>query len=260
MVEGPVKKFGALLVQHLEFVLDQSAVDVRAAAEAIVSAGREERLVHATGAGHSMAGVVETFFRAGGLAHIRPLWHPGLLPLNGAVQSTRNERTPGVGRAVVEDAGLVGGDVLVVFSNSGANYFPVEAAEAASRNGATTIAITSRAAAACAPLRAGTRLHEVSDIVIDTHVPGGDASWPPDRPRTAPLSSIVNATIWNAVLVHVHETAPDLTTWESANVAEPATSNEDVVERFADSVPELVLGLDREPSESPEGHSDVDSS
>lgn len=259
MAEDPATEFGSMLTRHLTLVLEESAAEVRAAAEVIARAGRAGRLVHVTGAGHSIAGVVETFFRAGGIAHVRPLWRPDLLPLHGALRSTRVERTPGVGRAVVAEAALAHGDVLVVFSNSGANHYPVEVTEAASSRGATTIAITSRAAAARAPRRAGRRLHEVSDIVVDTLVPGGDATWPPDEPRTAPISSIINATIWDAVLVHVHETAPDLATWRSANIAEPGDSNEEIVERLAGVVPELVSGLEGR-SAAPGPHNDVESS
>lgn len=260
MDDDTLQQFGAMLTRHLTLVLDESAAEVQAAAEVIVEAGRTGHLVHAAGAGHSVAGVVETFFRAGGLAHIRPLWHPDLLPLNGALRSTRSERTPGIGRAVVAEAGLTDGDVLVVFSNSGANHYPVEAAEVASRDGATTIAITSRASAARAPQRAGRRLHEVVDIVIDTHVPAGDASWPPEMPRTAPMSSIVNATIWDAVLVLVHEMAPELATWQSANLAMPTMSNEEIVSRFADAVPELAMGVQKEAGTAPGAHNDVESS
>lgn len=245
MSADPLTRFTTLATEQVSRALEQAADELRAAAQAIARAGRRNGLVYTTGAGHSLAGVLETFFRAGGLAHIRPLWHLDLLPLNGAFRSTRAERTPGLGAAVVDEAGLSDGDVLVVFSNSGVNHYPVEAAETAARAGATTVAVTSREAAAQAPPRAG-RLDEVCDIVIDTQVPGGDASWPPDAPRTAPLSSIVNAAVWDAILVLVHESDPGLPTWQSANLAAPAGSNEAVVERFAAAVPELVAGSDEE--------------
>lgn len=235
-------QFSGLVTAHLGRVLVEGAADLRAAAEVVAQAGREGRLVYTTGAGHSLAGVVETFYRAGGLAHVRPLWHPDLLPLRGALRSTAAERTAGLATAVLGPARLGPGDVLVVFSNSGVNHYPVEAVRIAGEAGATVVAVTSRAASARAPARAGERLYEISDVVVDTQVPAGDASWPPDAPRTAPLSSIVNAAVWDAILVLVHEIDPDVPVWQSANIAEPTTSNEELAARFADRVPELGAG------------------
>lgn len=235
-------EFSGLVTAHLGRVLVEGAADLRAAAEVMARAGREGRLVYTTGAGHSLAGVVETFYRAGGLAHVRPLWHPELLPLCGALRSTTAERTAGLAAAVLGPARLGPGDVLVVFSNSGVNHYPVEAARTAGETGATVVAVTSRAASTRAPARAGERLYEISDVVVDTQVPAGDTSWPPDVPRTAPLSSIVNAAVWDAILVLVHEIDPDVPVWQSANIAEPTTSNEELAARFADRVPELGAG------------------
>ncbi|HLT85123.1 MAG TPA: sugar isomerase domain-containing protein [Phototrophicaceae bacterium] len=231
-----------LLTGHVTRVLTEAAPDLRATAEAVVRAAREDRLVHTTGAGHSIAGVIESFYRAGGLAHVRPLWHPDLLPLRGALRSTTAERTAGLAGRVLASAQLGPGDVLVVFSNSGINHYPVEAAQLGREAGATVVAVTSRAASERAPLRAGRRLYEISDVVVDTLVPPGDAAWPPSGPRTAPLSSVVNAAVWDAVLVLADELDPDLPLWQSANVAAPTVSNEDVAARFASRVPELEEG------------------
>ncbi|TNC18034.1 sugar isomerase domain-containing protein [Georgenia sp. 311] len=234
--------FSHLVTEHITRVLTDAEPDLRATAQEVVRAGREDRLVHTTGAGHSLAGVIESFYRAGGLARVRPLWHPDLLPLGGALRSTTAERTPGLAREVVEGSGIGPGDVLVVFSNSGINHYPVEAALLGREAGATVVAVTSREASAQAPLRAGRRLYDLSDVVIDTQVPAGDATWPAGAPRTAPLSSIVNAAVWDAVLVLAHDLDPDLPLWQSANIADPAVSNEDIAAGLAGRVPELHAG------------------
>src|SRR4051812_19397755 len=41
-----------------------------------------------------------------------------------------------------------------------------------------------------APRRAAHRLVDLANIVIDTHLPPGDATWPPENPVTAPVSSL----------------------------------------------------------------------
>src|SRR5690606_38020812 len=73
-------------------------------------------VVHTAGAGHSVAMVCETFYRAGGLAAVRPLWDPEVVPLDGALRSTAAEREIGRGRTLVEKAAPAAPDVVVVFS------------------------------------------------------------------------------------------------------------------------------------------------
>lgn len=245
-----VAEFSQLATDHLAGVLREAREALDAAAHAVVQAQAAGRLVHVTGAGHSLAGVVETFYRAGGLAGVRPLWHPDLLPLNGAQRSTEAERRTGLAAEVLSGVELGVGDVVVIFSNSGVNAYPIEIAQAARDAGATVMAVTSVTASRQAPLRAGDRLFEISDIVIDTAVSPGDVSWPVGRPRTAPLSSMVNAAVWDAILVLVQQIDPTVTVWESANVADASASNDAAMERFASRVPELLRG----------SHSDDDSS
>ena len=238
-----LRQFAEVTADLARQVLLENAAALQAAADVVVAARRAGRIVYSAGAGHSLAGVVETFFRAGGLPFVRPLWHPDLFPLRGAERSTRAERTPGLGAAVVADAGVGAGDVVVVFSTSGINHYPVEVARTARDRGATVVAVTSVQASSSAPLRAGARLFELADVVVDTFVPPGDASWPADAPRTAPLSSLANAVVWDAVLVLAYEADPDLPLWESANIAAASATNAELAERYAAGVPEIREGM-----------------
>ena len=58
--------------------------------------------------------VLETFYRAGGLAFVRPLVQDELIPINGARQATELERTPGVGAVVQSLTGRPLSEVLGV--------------------------------------------------------------------------------------------------------------------------------------------------
>ncbi|PJJ71533.1 putative phosphosugar-binding protein [Diaminobutyricimonas aerilata] len=220
-------------------VCERNADGVRAVAEAIVASGRNGGLVRAAGAGHSLAAVLETFFRAGGLAHVRPLWHPRVLPLYGARTATAAEREPGLGREVAEAADIQPVDTVIVFSTSGINPYPVEVAQVARNAGATVVAMTSREASAAAPLRAGQRLFEIADIVLDTGVAPGDVSWPPSAPVTAPTSSLANVALWTAVLREVHELNPETPRWRSANMAGNDDANAKLEQRFSPQIPEI---------------------
>ena len=237
-----LEKFATATTEHLARVVDVNAIAIADVAALVTDVAGRKGLLYTAGAGHSLSGVIETFFRAGGLAFVRPLWHPDVLPLRGAGRSTAAERTPGLGRDVVAASSLRANDALVVFSNSGVNYYPIEVAQAARDRGARVVAITSRTASDAAPLRAGVRLHQIADLVLDTMVPTGDATWPADAPVTAPLSTLTNAMLWNAVLVLAHEGDPDLPVWRSANVSDFGDGNDCIAEEFAARVPEIRMG------------------
>jgi uncharacterized phosphosugar-binding protein len=227
------------LGEYVDLVGSRNRAEIERAARAIAATAAAGGLVRPTGAGHSLAAVLETFFRAGGLAFVRPIWHPRVLPFSGARVATAAEREKGLGAAVARDAGIGPDDTVVVFSNSGVNPFPVEVAQAGADGGATVVAVTSRAASEAAPPRAERRLVDVADIVIDTLVPPGDATWPPDDPVTAPVSSLATNTVWTLILREVHGLAPDAARWRSANVAGNDEFNRALVERFSAQIPEL---------------------
>lgn len=227
------------LAEYVDLVGTRNNTEITRAAEAIARTAAADALVRPTGAGHSLAAVLETFFRAGGLAFVRPIWHPDVLPFHGARKATAAEREIGLGAAVAAEAGIGADDTVVVFSNSGANPFPIEVATAARTAGATVIAVTSRHANDAAPKRSALRLVDTADIVIDTAVPPGDATWPPEAPVTAPVSSLATTTVWTLILREVHRLAPDAPRWRSANVPGNDEFNRGLVERFAARIPEL---------------------
>ncbi|MFC4555036.1 sugar isomerase domain-containing protein [Georgenia faecalis] len=236
-VEPVLQRFGRSLTDHVDDILRANAVRLTEAAALITSTWRADGLLYAAGSGHSLAAVLETFYRAGGLPFVRPLWARELLPLHGSERSTQAERQPGVGERLVLDAGVGEADTVVVFSTSGVNHVPLEIAVTARESGARVIAVTSVEASDAAPLRAGRRLHQVADLVLDTRVPPGDATWPPDAPRTAPLSSFANVVLWDAILVLVAQAEPAIPFWRSANTTGP--SNAQLTQRYKSSVPEL---------------------
>src|SRR3981081_1376599 len=113
---------------HLDRGADHNVTAVAEVAELLLACVRADGTVLTAGAGHSLAAVAETFYRAGGLACVRPLYHPDLLPMHGAVSSTKAERRHGLAAEVLGPDPLGAKDVLVVFSTSGVNPYPVELA------------------------------------------------------------------------------------------------------------------------------------
>jgi uncharacterized phosphosugar-binding protein len=236
-----------LVIAHLSRVEREQAGVLDQAARLCWEAVRGGGLIHVGGAGHSLALVLETFYRAGGLAAVNPIWHPGLLPLFGGATSTHLERVPGFGRELVARASPRSPDVLVVFSNSGINAVPVDMALAGHDAGIPVVAVVSRDHAAAVASRhpSGRKLPDVADVVVDTGIPPGDAVYQPGggQPAVAPLSTIVGAYIWDALLVRLSYLARRagvaLPIWESANLPAEGRGGLDLMARFRPRVPAL---------------------
>ncbi|HWC78735.1 MAG TPA: sugar isomerase domain-containing protein [Pseudonocardiaceae bacterium] len=226
---------------HLAKVAEHNAAALDTAAQTVLDCVLADGLLLTAGAGHSLAAVAETFYRAGGLACVKPLYHPDLLPMHGAMASTKAERRAGLAAEVLGTPGAA--DVLVVFSTSGVNPYPVELAKLGRAADRPVIGVTSGPASSAAPLRAGTRVAETASIVLDTLVPPGDATYPADESVTAPVSTVVNAFLWNLLLGRVLDLATDtgvtLPLWRSSNVPGGDEANAGLFARFTPRVPAL---------------------
>lgn len=194
MTDSIPTSYGTIVGDHLARIEKHNAEAIDRAASAILTTVRADGTVYTAGAGHSLAAVAETFYRAGGLALIRPLYHPDLLPMHGARSSTTAERRSGLAEEVLGKVDITGEDTLVVFSHSGINPYPVELAAAGRAAGCPVIAVTSTAAGAAAPRRSHSTVAEQADVILDTLVPPGDAAYPASRrsrqrcPRSPPAS------------------------------------------------------------------------
>jgi uncharacterized phosphosugar-binding protein len=171
-----------------------------------IAAGRD---LHAFGSGHSHMLAEELFYRAGGLARVRPILFEGLMLHASAPLSTALERLPGLATALLGDHPMAPGDVLIVASNSGGNEVARELARLAREGGVRTIAITSlRHATSEAARDAGSpRLHELVDVAIDNGGEVGDAAVAVDglATRVGPTSTVVGAAIVNVLVAETVE-------------------------------------------------------
>ena len=231
------RQFGEDMRSHLARV-EQTNSDVldRVAArmfEVIESDG----LIYVGGTGHSISLMLESFYRAGGLACVQPLYNPGLLPLHGGEDSTLAEKTSGFARLLVERYQPGPGDIAFVFSNSGVNAVPVELADELHKNGTPVVAVVSLPHLTQAPLRGDHKIDNVADFVVDTLVPYGDAAYPTaDGVMTAGLSSLCGIYIWNLLLTRLADLAGAkgvrLPIFTSSNVAGGAERNVELFKHY----------------------------
>ncbi|OLT47965.1 hypothetical protein BJF85_13800 [Saccharomonospora sp. CUA-673] len=234
-------------VRGLLDAVDSRSADIERAGTTLLDCVDAGGVIHTAGAGHSVAMVCETFYRAGGLAAVRPLWDPEVVPLDGALRSTAAEREMGRGKALVDGVAPAAPDVVVVFSTSGRNPYPVEIAQESAARGVPVIAVTSLAASAGATDRSGSKVADHADIVLDTGVPPGDAVHPDGEPRTSAVSTILGAYTWSTLLAELHRQAAErgsvLPLWTSANVPGGDERNAELFARYSDRIPELTAGL-----------------
>jgi uncharacterized phosphosugar-binding protein len=163
----------------LKAITEREEGNITRTAELAAKMIEEKRLIHVFGTGgHSIMGAMEVFWRAGGLANINPLFPAGI----SLIDSHPNmERITGFARDVLKFYGVRKGDLLIIVNVNGINAVTIDAAVFGKELGATVVAITSPAFAKTVPPDIPARhpsnqnLHDLADIVIDVHVPAGDA-------------------------------------------------------------------------------------
>src|SRR6266540_2286399 len=235
--------FGACMRAHLQRLEAHNTAALDTVAGRMLEVIGAGGVLHTAGTGHSVAMVLETFYRAGGLACVRPVFHPGLLPLSGGPASALLERTRGLAALLAGHAAAEPGELGFVFSSSGANPVPVELAQCLRRAGAVVVAVTSLPHLRQAPARAGVKLDEVADYLVDILVPPGDACYRRGAVATAPLSSLASVYVWNLLLARLLDRAVtagvELPLWRSANVPGGEAHNAALADRFRTRVPML---------------------
>jgi uncharacterized phosphosugar-binding protein len=163
-----------------------------------------EGIVHVFGSGHSAMLAQEVFHRAGGLVPFNAMLDINLT-IFGSAHATKLERLEGYAPAIFTNHDVRAVDAVIVISTSGVNPVPIEVAETARSLGALVIAVTAAGSYREATSRhsSGRRLTDVADLVLDTHVPAGDAVVPMgvDGVRTGALSTVLGATLLNLLVV-----------------------------------------------------------
>jgi uncharacterized phosphosugar-binding protein len=237
--------YGDTMARHLADVRTANTDTLEVAADLLFHTVEADGLIYAAGTGHSVAMCLETFYRAGGLACVYPLYQADLLPLHGAMASSTAERTAGAGTKLVAALPSTPGadDVAVVFSNSGVNHVPVEIATALRERGVPVIAVSSVPHMSRVEPRAGVRLGDVANVLLDTRAPYGDAGLTVGAARTAALSSLTSVYLWNLLLAELARRAEaagvTLPLWRSGNMPGGDAANAALLDRYRPRVPML---------------------
>jgi len=248
-----IDKYYLAITSLLKRIYEEERVNIEKAADVLVKAIKEDRLIHVFGTGgHSAMGAEEMFYRAGGLVPINPILDPGIVLHFGGPRSTDIERLPGYCAKILHHYNLKEGDPIIIVTAYGINACTIDAALEAKKMGLTVIAVTSPEFSKNIPLDHPARhptkknLFEVADIVIDCKMPFGDAVVEIEglQQKVAPVSTILNAFILNLLVAKTVEklvkegVAPPI--WMSSNIPGGDEFNRKWLEKYRNRI-KLIL-------------------
>ncbi len=171
------------------------------------------QMVHLFASGHSRIMVEEMWPRYGSFPGFNPIvelsltFHNLVVGANGQRQAMFLENVSGFAERILRNFDLKEGDSALVISSSGCNVVPVEMAEEFQRRGVKVVALISKdhSEASRSRHRAGKKLQDFADLVLDTGAPVGDAMVRIEGLDTpvAPGSTVGGCLIVNAIKAEI---------------------------------------------------------
>lgn len=209
------------------------------AADVIAASLADSGILHVFGSGHSNLLAQEVFYRAGGLAPVNAMLDVNL-SIFGTSRPTWVERLEGYAESIFASYDVLPGEVLLIISNSGINPVPIEMAIGARERGMITVAIGSASVYTEAESRhsSGKSLFHLTDYVLDTCVPYGDAIAEVGNVRTGAVSTLLGSALLNMLTLEVVERMGDSApVFVSQNIPGGDEANAALVERYRNRIP-----------------------
>lgn len=185
------------IISILKEIEKTQSEKMQRAAERVAKVIEEDGLIYEFGCGHSHIPVLDTFYRAGGLANVSAMLDTDLMLHNGAAKSSRMEKMKGIGKEIFRRYKVENKDLVILFSASGKNEVPCEVADSARENNVFTIGVSSSEY-----FGKGGKLHEHVDLHIDCKVPYGDACIEVGKAKMGGLSTAAFCFILNSILIN----------------------------------------------------------
>jgi uncharacterized phosphosugar-binding protein len=175
----PTEKYYDAIKRILREIKEKEMANIKKAADLITEKIVNDEVIWAFGTGgHSIMGAMELFTRAGGLAAISPIFPPGIANIE---SHPNTESLVGYAEKILDYYRVKKGDLLIEINVNGINAVTIDTALECRKRGIKIIAVTSsefsKGAAPGIPNRhpSNKNLFELADLVVDAHVPPGDA-------------------------------------------------------------------------------------
>lgn len=230
--------------KRLKKIIEKQHSKIKKIAKLFFETYKKDGMIYIFGTGHSHMMAEEGHFRAGGFAPICPILSSNLMLHESAILSSAVERTEGVTSKLLSQYNITNKDILMIYSNSGVNQSPVEAAIYAKEIPITVISVVSYEYSRVAPLsKIGKRLTEISDYYIDNCGPIGDALVDiNNKLKVSAFSTISGSFILNSILSEVADLAIDevpFPFYVSANIPNAKNNNNQLFEKYKRRNPHL---------------------
>ncbi|MBO0999186.1 SIS domain-containing protein [Bacillus sp. SD075] len=229
----------------LTLVREQEKQSIKESVEHISKAVMSDGIIHLFGSGHSHILTEEVFYRAGGLAAIRPIFVEDLMLFKGASRSSQLERQNDLSEKFMHDENIRPGDVCIVISSSGVNPVPIDVATIAKEKGAFVIGLTSPEYAKSCPSRHKQNhyLHDVVDLVIDNHIAKGDTLLKSNNISFGSGSTVIGAVLLNMIFTQVIQTIIESgatpPVFLSSNIEGADEHNQKIIAKYKTRIPQL---------------------
>lgn len=223
----------------LDALADVNAAALPEVADIVASSLANDGILHVFGSGHSSLLAQELFYRAGGLAPVNALLDVNLT-IFGTSRPTWVERLEGYAESIFASYDTRPGEVVLIMSNSGINPVPIEIATGAKARGLITVAVGSAAVYADAASRhsSGKSLFDVTDYVLDTCVPYGDAIARIGHIRTGAVSTLLGSALLNMLAVEIVQQMGDAApVFVSQNIPGGDEVNKALIARYGERIP-----------------------
>jgi uncharacterized phosphosugar-binding protein len=204
----PVERYLEAVGEALGRLRETQHEGLQQAAKLISDVIADGRQVFSFGASHSFIMTEEMVYRTGGLMLVNPIYPQGMnLMVRPLTLTSQLERLEGLGAELLRGSKARSGDVLLISSTSGRNAVALDMALEARKLGITTIGITALEYSRQVQSRhsSGKRLFELTDLVLDTCTPLGDAAvdFEGFPQKSGPLSTVLGCAVVNAICCQV---------------------------------------------------------
>ncbi|MFC4076385.1 SIS domain-containing protein [Salinithrix halophila] len=231
--------------KRLDNLEQEQATSMKKAAAECVRCIQEGGILHLFGSGHSHLLSEEGYYRAGGLAPVRPIVAEDLLLSRGGSRCSFFERKEGYAASFLTSQDIRPGEVLFVFSTSGRNPVPVDVALFGREKGAFVIGVTALAYSRIQPSRhsSGLRLWDCVDLAIDNGTAAGDSLLSTEQIPVSfgPGSTVLAAALLNGILAEtvrlLAENGMEPPIFKSGNLEGADSHNQALMERYGDRIP-----------------------
>ena len=194
-------------------VIESQSAAIRTAADWVARTIIDGRMVHLFASGHSRIMVEELWPRYGSFPGFNPMvelsltFHNPVVGSNGQRQAMFLENVSGLSERILRNFDVTSADSALVVSSSGCNVVPIEMAEEFRSRGVRVVSIVSlrHSVNTRSNHPKGLRLQDVSDLVLDTGAPAGDAMVAIEGLETpvSPGSTVGGCLIVNALKAEV---------------------------------------------------------